>query len=212
MATLAAKPLLRGVSHQYAFFVAVAAGAVLVVRAPTGQARVACLVYVLSLCAMLGASALYHRIDWPPTRSLWMRRLDHAMIYVLIAGTITPFALVLVHGPLRPVILAVAWGGALVGILLALRWIDAPRWLAAGLYLALGWVSLAIAPQILDRVGPGAIALLLAGGALYSAGAVVYGRRRPDPRPAVFGFHEVFHLFVLAAAATHYVAVTLYVR
>ena len=207
----AVKPRLRGVSHQYAFVVAIAAGAVLVALAPAGRIRAACAVYAVSLCAMLGASALYHRVDWPAALGRWMRRLDHAMIYVLIAGTFTPFAVALLGGTLRTVILAVAWGGAVAGIVLALCWIDAPRWLAAGVYVALGWVGIATFPEILSNGGAGAAALVASGGLLYTAGAVVYARRRPDPRPAVFGFHEVFHVLVLVAAAAHYAAVAAYV-
>ena len=205
------KPRLRGVSHQYALYVAIAAGAALIARAQGGRERVACAVYAASLCAMLGASALYHRVDWPATRQRWMRRLDHSMIYVLIAGTVTPFAVVVLDGTLRSVILAIAWGGAALGIAFAMCWIDAPRWLTAGVYVALGWVGVATFPDIVNRAGPGAAALIAAGGVLYTIGAVVYARRRPDPKPAVFGFHEVFHVFVLAAAAAHYVAVAVYV-
>ena len=204
------KPSLRGVSHQYAFYVALAAGAALVVLARGGEARVAVGVYALSLSAMFGASALYHRIDWSPRPAAWLRRLDHSMIFVLDAGTYTPFAVLVLAPALGWTVLAVVWGGALVGIVISLLWIDAPRWLTALLYVALGWVSIVVMPQLWDRAGVLAVALLATGGLLYTAGAVVYARRRPDPAPRVFGYHEVFHVLVIAAAAVHFAAVAVY--
>ena len=204
------KPRLRGVSHQYAFFVALAAGAALVALARGGEARVVAGVYALSLSAMFGASALYHRIDWSPRPAAWLRRLDHSMIFVLVAGTYTPFAVLVLAPALGWTVLAVVWGGALVGIVISLLWIDAPRWLTALLYVALGWVSIVVMPQLWDRAGVLAVALLATGGLLYTAGAVVYARRRPDPAPRVFGYHEVFHVLVIAAAAVHFAAVALY--
>jgi hemolysin III len=205
------KPRLRGVSHQYAFFVAMAAGAALVVLARGAEARVAVGVYALSLCAMFGASALYHRIDWSPRLHAWLRRLDHSMIYVLVAGTYTPFALLVLAPALGWTILGVVWAGALAGVVLSLVWIDAPRWLTAVLYVALGWVAVVVLPQLWDRAGVMAVALLATGGVLYTLGAVVYARRRPDPAPRVFGYHEVFHALVIAAAAVQFAAVALFV-
>ena len=207
------KPRLRGVSHQYAFYVALAAAAALVVLARGargGEARVAALVYGLSLSAMFGASALYHRIDWSPGPHAWLRRLDHSMIFVLVAGTYTPFAVLVLAPALGWTVLAVVWGGALAGVVISLLWIDAPRWLTALLYVALGWVSIVVMPQLWDRAGVLAVALLATGGLLYTAGAVVYARRRPDPVPRVFGYHEVFHVLVIAAAAVHFAAVAVY--
>jgi hemolysin III len=204
------KPRLRGVSHQYAFYVALAAGAALVVLARGGEARAAALVYALSLAAMFGASALYHRIDWSPRSHAWLRRLDHSMIYVLVAGTYTPFALLVLGPALGWTTFGVVWGGALAGVAISLLWIDAPRWLTALLYVALGWVSVVIMPQLWVRAGVLAVALLATGGLLYTVGAVVYARRRPDPVPRVFGYHEVFHVLVIAAAAVHFAAVALY--
>jgi hemolysin III len=203
------KPRLRGVSHQYAFFVAMAAGAVLVALAPGAQARIAVAVYALSLCAMFGASALYHRINWPPRPSVWLRRLDHSMIYVLVAGTYTPFALLVLAPAFGWTLLGVVWVGALGGVVLTLVWIDAPRGLRALLYVVLGWVGVVALPQIWERAGALAVALLATGGLLYTLGAVVYARRRPDPVPRVFGYHEVFHVFVIAAAAAQFAAVAL---
>jgi hemolysin III len=204
------KPRLRGVSHQYAFFVALAAGAALVVLARGGQARAAVAVYALSLCAMFGASALYHRIDWPPRPRAWLRRLDHSMIFVLVAGTYTPFGALVLAPALGWTLLAVVWGGTIAGVVLTLVWVDAPRWLTAALYVALGWVAIAAVPQLLNRAGAAAVALLATGGILYTIGAVVYAWLRPDPAPRVFGYHEVFHVLVIAAAAVHFTAVAVY--
>ena len=174
------KPRLRGVSHQYAFYVALAAGAALVVLARGGEARVAALVYGLSLCAMFGASALYHRIDWSPRPRAWLRRLDHSMIFVLVAGTYTPFALLVLAPALGWTVLGVVWGGALAGVVVSLVWIDAPRWLTAVLYVALGWASIVMMPQLWDRAGVLAVALLATGGLLYTRGR--RGLRAPPAR------------------------------
>jgi hemolysin III len=200
-----AKPRLRGVSHQWAFFVSLVTGGVLILLAPNGQARIAATIYSVAVAALFGTSALYHRINW---RSLsarrWMRRLDHSMIFVLIAGTYTPFTLLALHGALATALLIVVWSGALAGVVLQLVWVDAPRLLSAIVYLAMGWVALAAFPQMIDRVGVTGTALVATGGLLYSAGAVIYARKRPDPVPKVFGYHEVFHALVIAAAALHY--------
>ena len=204
------RPRLRGVIHQWSFFVALAAGVALVVLAPAGRATLACAIYALTLCGLLGTSALYHRITWRPSIRPWMRRLDHSMIFVLIAGTYTPFALLALPQPLSDVVLFGVWGGAASGILFTLLWIGAPKWLTAAAYVALGWFSIIAVPEIVDRTGPVALALLAAGGVAYTAGAVVYARRRPDPRPAVFGYHELFHLLVVVAAIAHFVAVAAY--
>jgi hemolysin III len=205
------KPRLRGVSHQYAFFVSLLTGAVLVAAAPSARARLAVIVYAGAVAGLFGASALYHRVDWTPARRRWMRRLDHSMIFVLIAGTYTPFALLVLHGTLATAILAIVWGGALTGIVLKLVWIDAPKWLIAGVYVALGWVALAAFPGMIDRLGVVPTGLVLFGGVLYTAGAVIYARQRPDPVPGVFGYHEVFHALVIAAAAAHYAVVAFFV-
>lgn len=206
-----AKPRLRGVSHQWAFFCSLAAGAALVALAEGARALVAAAVYAGSLSALLGTSALYHRVNWRSVSARrWMRRLDHSMIFILMAGTYTPFCLLVLHGALANAVLAVAWGGAAGGTLLKLVWIDAPKPVAAAVYLALGWVAVVAVPQIVSSAGPLALALLVGGGLLYTAGAIVYATRRPDPNPAVFGYHEIFHMLVLAAAALHYAAVAAY--
>ena len=208
--TAPVKPRLRGVVHQWAFFVALAAGGALVVLAPAGRATVACAVYAVALCGLLGTSALYHRVTWRPSVRPWMRRLDHSMIFVLIAGTNTPFAVLVLAQPLGDVVLVGVWSGAAAGILFTLVWIRAPKWLSAAAYVALGWFSVIAMPQLVERAGLGALALLGAGGVTYTAGAVIYARRRPNPRPGVFGYHELFHVLVVVAALAHFVAVAVY--
>jgi hemolysin III len=206
------KPRLRGVSHQWAFFVSLITGAALVIAAPSGRATVAAAVYSVSVAALFGTSALYHRITWASQAARrWMRRLDHSMIFLLIAGTYTPFALLALHGTLATVIFALVWGGAAAGILLKLVWIDAPKPLVAAVYVILGWVAVAAFPDLIDRIGVGGVAMVAAGGILYTLGAVVYATRRPDPVPTVFGYHEVFHALVIAAAALQYAVVAFFV-
>jgi hemolysin III len=164
------------------------------------------------VAGLFGASALYHRINWTSLSTRrWMRRLDHSMIFVLIAGTYTPFALLVLHGTLATVILIVIWAGAAAGIVLKLCWIDAPKWLIAVIYVALGWVAVAAFPDMLDRLGVTPTALVASGGVLYTVGAVVYALRRPDPAPQVFGYHEVFHALVIAAAALQYAVIAFFV-
>jgi hemolysin III len=209
-AALLVKPRMRGVLHQYAFFVAVVLGAVLVIVAPDGRARVAAAIYAFAVSGLLGTSALYHRVTWSKRARAWMRRLDHSMIFVLIAGTYTPFALLVLDGALAQAILIVVWAGALGGIVLNLVWITAPRWLIAAVYVALGWVAVAAMPALADRIGASGVALLMAGGLLYTAGAVIYATKRPDPAPQVFGYHEIFHALVVAAAAAHFAVVAFY--
>jgi hemolysin III len=204
------KPRMRGVLHQYAFFVSVVLGAVLVIVAGDGRARVAAAIYAFAVSGLLGTSALYHRVTWSKRARAWMRRLDHSMIFVLIAGTYTPFALLVLHGTLAHAILIVVWAGALGGIVLNLVWITAPRWLIAAVYLALGWVAVAAMPALADKLGPVGVSLLMGGGLLYTAGAVIYATKRPDPAPTVFGYHEIFHALVVAAAAAHFAVVAFY--
>jgi hemolysin III len=169
---------------------------------------VAAAIYGLGLCALFGGSATYHRWRWNPRWRPLLRRVDHSTIFVFIAATYTPIALLVLHGPLRIVVLALAWAGALAGVAFSLAWIDAPRWLVAGTYLGLGWMAVVAAPQLAQRLPAAPLALIAAGGLLYTVGAVVYARRRPDPWPRVFGFHEIFHAFVIAAAVAHFVAMS----
>jgi hemolysin III len=210
--TALVKPRLRGVSHQWAFFVSMVLGAVLVLGAPAGSARVAAAIYAFSVAGLFGASALYHRINWTSLSARrWMRRLDHSMIFVLIAGTYTPFAVLVLDGALATVILVVVWTGAATGIALKLCWIDAPKWLIALTYVLLGWVAVAAFPDMVDKLGVTPTAMVAAGGVLYTLGAVVYALRRPDPVPQVFGYHEVFHALVIAAAALQYAVIAFFV-
>jgi hemolysin III len=205
------KPRLRGVSHQWAFLVALVAGGGLVATAPNGRATLAATIYAGSLAALLGTSALYHRVTWRrPEIRRWMRRLDHSMIFLLIAGTVTPFALLVLDGALATAILIAVWAGALAGIVVELIWVEAPKWVTVIVYLAVGWIGAVAYPAILSRAGLGAGLLIAAGAFLYTAGAVIYARQRPDPNPAVFGYHEIFHLLVIAAAALHFAAVAIY--
>jgi hemolysin III len=205
------KPRLRGVSHQWAFFVSLVAGAALIVAAPTPRATLAVGIYAISLSALFGVSALYHRVNWvrPPVRR-WMRRLDHSMIFLLIAGTTTPFCVLVLSGPLADALLVAVWAGAAAGIIVELSWVEAPKWVSVIVYLAVGWIGAIGYPAIVVTAGLGAGVLIALGGALYTAGAVVYARQRPDPRPATFGYHEIFHILVIAAAVAHFVAIALY--
>ena len=204
------KPRLRGVFHQYAFFVSLASGALLVLLAATARASVAAAIYAASVSALFGVSALYHRVTWTGPARRRMRRLDHAMIFLLIAGTYTPVGLLVLKGSLATVVLAVVWGGAVAGIVLELAWTRAPRWLGGAVYLALGWVAVVAMPQLFARLGMAGGLLIVVGGLIYSAGAAVYGLRRPDPVPAVFGYHEVFHLLVIAGVVAHFLAISLF--
>jgi hemolysin III len=205
-------PRLRGVFHQYAFFVALLAGAVLVVLADGVLERFAAWVYACALAAMFGASALYHRVPWRTAAArLRARRLDHAMIFVFIAGTYTPFALLALGGWASVVVLTSVWAGAALGLVLALAWIESPRWVSAVAYLAVGWVGVVAVPQLFPELGVAAAVLVIVGGVLYSLGALAYAAAWPNPFPATFGFHEIFHVLVIAAAATQFVAVSLLV-
>jgi len=200
------------VFHQWAFFASLVAGTILVVSAPTPTAAVAAAVYAASVCALFGVSALYHRITWTPPVRRRLRHVDHAMIFVLIAGTYTPVGLLVLESPLATWVLIVVWSGAAAGIALNLAWRQAPSWVGVAVYVALGWVAVVALPQLLRHLGGVGTGLLVAGGLAYSAGALVYARRRPNPVPAVFGYHEIFHLLVVVGVALHFAAVTLAVR
>jgi hemolysin III len=205
------KPRLRGVSHEWAFFISLAAGAALVLTAPSGRAAAVAAIYAGSLSALLGVSALYHRINWRrPEIRRWMRRLDHSMIFLLIAGTVTPFAVLVLGGGLGNALLIAVWAGAAAGIVVEMVWVEAPKSVAVIVYLAVGWIGALGFPAIVIKAGLGAGILIAVGGILYTAGAVIYARQRPDPNPAVFGYHEVFHALVIAAAAAHFAAVAIY--
>jgi hemolysin III len=205
------KPRLRGVLHEIAFFVALVAGILLVTNADGARASAAAGVFAASVVAMLGASALYHRVTWSPRARPWMRRLDHAGIYLLIAGTYTPVGLLTLHGTMREVVLGVVWSGAAAAVILKFVWVGAPKWLSAVIGITLGWVGVAAMPQVARHAGAAAVALLAAGGLAYTAGALVYARRRPDPVPSVFGYHELFHALTLVAVSCQYVAIAFFV-
>jgi hemolysin III len=212
LASGAARPRLRGVLHQAAFVAACAVGIVFVLNAEGGERLLGAAVFAASAAAMLGASALYHRVTWRSTRTrLWMRRVDHAGIYLLIAGTYTPVGLLAMHGELQRVVLGVVWAGAAAAILIKLCWVGAPKVLSAILGIALGWVGVIAMPQLAHTSGIWAVVLLAAGGLAYTAGAIVYARRRPDPFPAVFGYHELFHALTIVALACQYVAIAFFV-
>jgi hemolysin III len=209
--TYGERPLLRGTLHQGAFMVALVVGALLIADADGGRPRLAATVFAVSVVTMLGASALYHRITWSPRLRPWMRRIDHAGIYLLIAGTYTPVGLLSLHGTLQHVTLAIIWAGAVVAIVLKFAWVSAPKWLAAATGIALGWAGVAAMPQLADTAGLTPVILLAAGGVAYTAGAIVYALRRPDPVPSVFGYHELFHALTLVAVSCQYVAIAFYV-
>ena len=221
------KPRFRGVIHYYSFWIAVALGIVLVALANGERQTIAMIIYAAGICGLFGISALYHRHNWKLERSrAWMRRLDHSMIFVFIAASITPFALLILQGTLAVTILAIAWGGAALGVLLTLLWVNAPKWLSVAVYVALGWVGILAVPQIFDALGwvgvlavpqifdaLGWVALagLALGGILYTAGGIIYALGRPDPAPETFGYHEIFHSLVSGAASAHYAVIVLLV-
>jgi hemolysin III len=205
------KPRLRGVSHEYAFFVSLVLGAGLIVAAEGVRATVAVAIYAASLSALFGVSALYHRVTWQrPEIRRWMRRLDHTMIFLLIAGTVTPFALLVLDGTFAEALLIAVWAGAVAGVVVELIWVEAPKWVSAIIYVSVGLIGAVAYPEIIARAGLGAGLLIAAGGLLYMAGALIYAAQRPDPKPTVFGYHEIFHVLVIAAAAAHFAAIALY--
>jgi hemolysin III len=206
---VAPKPRLRGMLHAVGLVAALAVGAVFVATA-SGH-RIPATVFAASVVVMLGTSTLYHLVTWTGPRRLWMRRADHAGIYLLIAGTYTPVGILALHGYWQKLVLGLVWGGALMATLLRLWWVDAPKWLSVALGVGLGWIGLAALPKLAQSSGAWAVVLLLSGGVAYTVGGVVYARRRPDPRPAFFGYHEVFHALTLVALAFQYVAIAFFV-
>ncbi|HEY7487205.1 MAG TPA: hemolysin III family protein [Streptosporangiaceae bacterium] len=205
------KPKLRGWLHAGALPPSLMAGFALVAFGPTLQARLAAMVYAIASAQLFGVSAAYHRGRFSPRWTEVLRRLDHANIYLIIAGTYTPFAWLALHDGARVIVLSVIWVGAAAGIVFRMVWISAPRWLYTALYIGLGWVAVFFLPQLISGAGIAAVLLVVIGGALYSAGGVVYGLQRPDPSPRWFGFHEVFHALTLTAYIMQYVAVSLVV-
>jgi hemolysin III len=201
------RPALRGWLHAVTFPVALVAGLVLMVLADSQRARVAVAVYTFTAVLLFGVSALYHRGSWSDGARLTLRRIDHANIFLIIAGTYTPLCVLLVRGASRPAILIIVWLGALTGVLLSVAWPHAPRWLIVPVYVALGWVAVFVLPQLLHHGGVAVVVLTIGGGALYTAGGLVYGLRRPNLVPGTFGFHELFHAFTVLAFAAQYAAV-----
>ncbi len=204
------KPKLRGVIHEIGFFASVGLGIPLVLTAHPGKARLAAIVFALCVAGCFGASALYHRPTWQPNVRGWLARLDHAGVYLLIAGTYTPFGLLVLSRSWAILVMSIVWSGAIAAILLKLFWLNTPKWLSAVIALSLGWVAVAAIGQLL-KLGDVALALVFAGGLMYSVGAVIYALRRPDPYPAVFGYHEVFHALTVVAAGCQYAAIAFYV-
>ena len=205
------KPRLRGVTHEYAFFVSLVLGAVLIVAAEGFEATLAVAIYAVSLSALFGVSALYHVHNWErPSARRWMRRLDHTMIFFLIAGTVTPFALLVLEPPLSTTLLVAVWAGALAGTIVELLWTEHPKWVGATVYIAVGLIGAIGFPAIVAEAGIVAGILIAGGGVLYGTGAVIYAAQRPNPSPAVFGYHEIFHVLVIAAAAAHFAAVAFF--
>ncbi|MCB0828612.1 MAG: hemolysin III family protein [Solirubrobacterales bacterium] len=207
----AVKPKFRGVSHEWAFFLSLGLGISLLILADTPRKFLAVSIYTVSLCALFGTSALYHRVNWRTSRArMVMRRLDHSMIFLLIAGTVTPFALLTMSGTWSTAILIAVWAGAAVGVAIELAWTSSPKWVSAAIYVAVGWIGAVAFPHIVGTAGVVAGLLIATGGILYTVGAVVYATQRPDPNPTYFGYHEVFHLLVIGAAATHFAAVAFF--
>jgi hemolysin III len=210
------KPKLRGWQHLVSTPLILVAGVVLVAMSPTATTRIGSALYAGSAALLFGVSAIYHRGTWSPRVLLFLRRFDHSNIFLLIAGSYTPFSLILLDGWAQVAILSVAWGGALAGIALKLLWPGHPRWLSAPIYIALGWAAVFFIPAFFDGamalgvgIGLATFVLICVGGALYTCGGLVYGLQWPDPSPRWFGFHEVFHSFTVVAFATHYVGVSL---
>jgi hemolysin III len=207
----AQRPMLRGVLHEVALGVALVVGTLLIVGASPGRASVAAAIFATSVAAMLTVSTLYHRVAWSTRARQWMRRLDHAGIYLLIAGSYTPIGLLSLRGTMQHVVLAVVWLGAGLAALLKVCWVEAPKWLSAVFALILGWVGIAALPQLWHSAGWGAVALILAGGVAYTIGALVYVRRKPDLAPRIFGYHELFHALTIVGIACQYVAIAFFV-
>src|SRR4051812_42488766 len=206
------RPRFRGLSHQLAFLVAVPLAIAFALAPDTPEGRASAVVYGAAVLFMFGASGVYHRVRWTwPRWQPLARRVDHTGIYLMIAGSYTPVGLLILHGNLRLTVLAIVWTGALAAILIKLCWLDAPKWLSAAIAILLGWVSVLVLPQLWESVGLAGCALLVAGGLAYTAGGIIYATERPNPRPDLFGYHEVFHALVVAAVALQWAAIAFFV-
>ncbi|MFT5202446.1 MAG: hemolysin III [Candidatus Aldehydirespiratoraceae bacterium] len=201
------KPHLRGRSHEYAFVVALTLAPIMIVAAPGIVPRFVIALYAVAIAALFGISALYHRVDWSPPARARMKRLDHSMIFIAIAGTYTPIAVFALSSNTATIVLIAVWTGALMGIAIRNLWPDAPKPLAAAPYIAVGWVAAFVMVDMWRSLGPAGFTLVAVGGLLYTVGAFAYAFRRPNPWPQMFGYHEIFHLFVIAGAALHYISV-----
>lgn len=206
------KPRLRGWLHAGTLPLATAAGVVLVALSPTALSRLATAVFTLTGMLLFGVSTLYHRGNWSERIQRLLRRLDHANIFLLIAGTYTPFALLLLSGKDRVLLLTLVWTGALLGVVFRTSWVSAPRWIYTPVYVALGWTAVFWIDDFARAGGSAVLTLVISGGALYSCGGLVYALRRPDPSPGWFGFHEVFHGLTVAAFIVHYLGLSLLVH
>ena len=202
---------MRGVLHTWAAPVAAVVGLLYVLLAEGARVRTGVAVWAVAATGLFAVSATYHRGPWRPAVKEWWQRVDHSMIFVMIAGSYTPVCLVVLQGAKSWVLLSIVWGGALLGVATRLLWHTAPRWLFVPMYLALGWVAVAVVPDLASNAPLSANALLLVGGILYTAGAIVFAARRPNPWPEVFGFHEIFHALTIAAALAHAVAIAILV-
>jgi hemolysin III len=205
------KPRLRGVFHEVAFFVSLVSGAALVVAAPTSGSALVMAVYAVSVSLLFGVSALFHRHTWGPVGRRRMRRADHSTIFIAIAGSYTAVAGIALDGWARTAVLCIVWGGAALGITLRQVWLDAPKWVIALPYVVVGWAAVAVLPQLYRALGGVGFTLLLAGGIAYSAGAVVYALKKPNPVPGVLGYHEVFHACTIVGAVLHFVVIAFFV-
>jgi hemolysin III len=203
------KPKLRGWLHAITSPLTLAAGVVLVALSPTTATRIGSAVFAISALLLFTVSAVYHRGTWSPRTWAFLRRFDHANIFLLIAGSYTPFTLLMVEGATRTVLLSVVWGGAAAGVLFRILWHGAPRWIYTPLYVLLGWAAIFFADEFVSNGQPAVLVLTIVGGGLYTLGGLVYGFRRPDPFPSWFGFHEVFHTLTIAAFVTHYVGISI---
>src|SRR4051794_22198482 len=199
----AVKPRLRGWLHAGTFPVSVVFGVVMVILAPHERARVAVAVFAVSASLLFGVSALYHRGHWSPRAAAVLKRLDHANIFLIIAGSYTPFTVLLLPDGPAHTLLWIVWSGAVLGVAFRVLWVGAPRWLYVPVYVALGWVAVGYLPEFLRGGGPAVVTLVVLGGVFYTLGGIVYGLRRPNPSPRWFGFHEVFHAFTVVAFALH---------
>jgi hemolysin III len=207
----ATKPRLRGWLHAVTSPLALASGIVLIALAPTGAGRVAAIAYAVTSVVLFTTSAIYHRGRWSPAAERRLKRMDHANIFLLIAGSYTPFAVLALTGDARAAVLSAVWGTALLGVAFRVFWVNAPRWLYVPLYIGLGWAAAFFVPQLLHGAGVAAFVLVATGGLIYTAGGLIYALKRPNPSPRWFGFHEIFHACTVAAFTCQYIAASMVV-